>query len=153
MVQKQEAPRLINKMYALNLFLTQNFLGGPKFIKMAWVINSQKVMTVFVVALMMSLFDNFSKAAWVYMGLHGSYGFCWLIKHLAFPDKNWESKVTFGGAVMTYLLVLGLYWIFPFILISGIFGAIPSAPSNLLIWFCISLHTLGVAIMLSADCQ
>jgi protein-S-isoprenylcysteine O-methyltransferase Ste14 len=150
---KQEAPRWAQKLHALQLFLSRDFLGGPRVLKMSWVVNSQKGLTLFFVLGLMYLFDNFSTAAWIYLGLHGSYGFCWLLKHLAFRDRNWETKVTFGGAFMMYALALGLYWVFPFMLISGAWGAPTSAPSNSLLGVCIGLHTLGVAIMLSADCQ
>lgn len=151
--QKQELSLYVRKMHALQVFLSQDFLGGPRQLKMSWVINSQKGLTFFFVALLMYLFDNYSTVAWVYLGLHGSYGFCWLLKHMAFPDRNWETRITWGGAVMTYLLVLGLYWVFPFLLISGLFGAPVTEPSNELLFISISLHTLGVAIMLSADSQ
>ena len=30
--------------------------------------------------------------AWVYLALHGSYGFMWVLKSKIFPDKTWEEN-------------------------------------------------------------
>ena len=152
-VKKQEAPRLIRAMNDLFTYVINDFLGGPKVLKFAWVINFQKASTFFFVALLMMIYENYSTAAWVYMALHGSYGFCWLLKHFAFPDSSWEKKITFGGAVMSFLFVLGPYWLFPYLLISSVLGTDHPAPSNPMLMFCISLHTLGVVIMMASDCQ
>jgi len=152
-VREQEAPRLVRAMNNFNTYVSNDFLGGPRVLKFAWVINFQKVSTFFFVALLMMIYDNYSTAAWVYMGLHGSYGFCWLLKHFAFPDSGWEKKITFGGAVMSFLFVLGPYWLFPFLLISNVLGPGHPTTSNPMLMFCISLHTLGVVIMTASDCQ
>ena len=88
--------------------MTEDFGGGPKQLKMAWVINFHKVITLFLIAGMMVYFSNFSTAAWVYLGLHGIYGYCWLVKDFGFRDGNFESRVTYTGALMSYLLLGGL---------------------------------------------
>jgi len=54
---------------------------------------------------------------------------------------------------MAFIFVLGPYWLFPFLLISGVLGPDHSEPSNFMLMFCISLHTLGVVIMMASDCQ
>ena len=153
MLKNKKPPVWAKAMSDLNPYITQDFLGGPKILKFAWIINFQKAGTFFFVALLMMIYDNYSTVAFVYMALHGSYGFCWLIKHFAFPDSSWEKKITFGGAVMAFILVLGPYWLFPFLLISGVLGPDHSEPSNFMLMFCISLHTLGVVIMMASDCQ
>ena len=89
----------------------------------------------------------------LYLALHGMYGFCWMLKHFAFPDKKWEKKVTLGGGLMAFMLVLGPYWVFPFLLISGILGPDQKMASVTVLATAISLHTMGVVIMMSADCQ
>ena len=81
------------------------------------------------------------------------YGFCWILKHFAFPDKAWEKKVTIGGGLMAFLLVLALYWVFPFLLISDVLGSEQKIASVSLLSLAISIHTLGVVIMMVADCQ
>lgn len=146
-------PAFFRVMGAVNRYVSEDFLGGPRVLKMAWVINLQKSTTLLFVAALMVVFHNFSTAAWVYLALHGTYGLCWMLKHLAFPDASWEKRVTFGGAVMSWVLVLGLYWVFPLLLISPVLGPGRPQPSDPLMAFCIGLHTLGVAVMMSADCQ
>ena len=134
-------------------FMTERFLGGPQALKLAWVINFQKTGTFFYILLLMNYYQNFSVAACVYLALHGMYGFCWMLKHFAFPDRNWEKKVTIGGGLMAFMLVLGLYWVFPYLLISGILGPDQKMASLTVLTVAISVHTLGVVIMMTADCQ
>jgi protein-S-isoprenylcysteine O-methyltransferase Ste14 len=134
-------------------FMTEHFLGGPQVLKLAWVINFQKTGTFFYILLLMNYYQNFSVAACVYLALHGMYGFCWMLKHFAFPDWSWEKKVTIGGGLMAFVLVLGLYWVFPYLLISGILGPDQKMASLTVLTAAISLHTLGVVIMMTADCQ
>ena len=134
-------------------FMTERFLGGPQVLKLAWVINFQKTGTFFYILLLMNYYQNFSVAAYVYLALHGMYGFCWILKHFSFPDRNWEKKVTIGGGLMAFVLVLGLYWVFPYLLISGILGPDQKMASLTVLTAAISVHTLGVVIMMTADCQ
>ena len=60
-------------------------------------INVQKFATVFVIYGMMNFYDNFSVYAWVYLGLHGIYGYTWLIKDLAFPNGAFQKRMTILG--------------------------------------------------------
>ena len=134
-------------------FMTERFLGGPQVLKFSWVINFQKTGTFFYILLLMYYYQNYSLAAYVYLALHGMYGFCWMLKHFAFPDRSWEKKVTIGGGLMAFVLVLGLYWVFPYMLISGILGPDQKMASLTVLTTAICLHTLGVVIMMTADCQ
>lgn len=129
--------------------MSGDFLGGPRMVKFAWVINFQKGATVLWVSFLMWYFSDTSVQAWVYLGLHGTYGIAWLMKDMVFPDPNWQKRITFGGALNALVFVLGPYWIFPFLLISGI------AQGASLPWLtlAIAIHTLGLSIMLVADAQ
>ena len=69
-------------------FMPERFLGGPQLLKFAWVINFQKTGTFFYILLLMNYYQNFSVDACVYLALHGMYGFCWMLKHFAFPDRS-----------------------------------------------------------------
>ena len=149
---RQEAPNWARTINAFNTYLGQNFLGGPKLIKIAWVINLHKFLTPFVVALLMIRYHNYSTADWVYLALHGSYGFCWLLKHVVFPDPKWETRATFGGGAVVFML-LAAYWVAPYLLISDVLGTNRPTPSNGLIAFCIALFTVGLMIMVATDCQ
>jgi protein-S-isoprenylcysteine O-methyltransferase Ste14 len=144
--------RALARWHAFTRYLSEDFLGGPKALKLAWVINFQKGGTSVVIVLLMWLYNNFSTPAWAYLALHGTYGLCWILKDLAFPDRNWQRRVTFGGAALAFLLVLGPYWALPFLMISDVLGA-PPAPSGPLLALAISLHTLGVSLMLASDAQ
>jgi protein-S-isoprenylcysteine O-methyltransferase Ste14 len=144
---------MVEKLTRLQTYLSQDFLGGPRLIKLSALINFQKGGTLPLVLTLMYLFNNFSIEAWVYAGLHGSYGICWLIKDRYFPDKRWEVKITLGGAVMSFFLVLGLYWLFPLILISPWFHEEGFGRATWLLGLCILIHTLGMAIMMISDAQ
>jgi len=87
------------------------------------------------------------------LALHGTYGLCWVLKDTIFPDPNWQYKVTLGGGLMSFLLVLGPYWTFPYILVSGVLGPEQVMASLPMLAFAIGLHTLGVVLMMVADCQ
>ena len=136
----------------LSAHLSTGFLGGPRILQLNWVINAQKAGTAFFVGALMVYYGNPSAEAWVYLALHGTYGFCWILKDLAFPDPRWKVRTTLAGGLMAFVGVLGLYWVAPWLLISGILEPRPSA-SMALMAFTISLHTFGLSLMLAADAQ
>ena len=68
---------------------------------------------------LMAWYDNFSAAAWVYTAMQGSYGLVWILKDVAFPDPNWQKRITIGGGINAFLGVLGWYWVFGWLLISA----------------------------------
>ena len=129
-------------------YLTEDLGGGPRKIRIAQMINFHKVITLFLIYGMMVYFDNYSTAAWIYLALHGTYGYCWLIKDFSFRDIYFDKRVTFGGVLTTYIGLVGWYWLLPFLFISE-----NVQPSNGMLWFCISLHTLGCVLMVAADLQ
>jgi steroid 5-alpha reductase family enzyme len=95
----------------------------------------------------MFTYDNFSTTAWTYAVLHGSYGLCWLLKDVTFPDENWQKKVTFGGALTTALGLLG-YWIAPVVVVT----TRVEQPAWLLALAGI-VYVVGVVVMMAADAQ
>ena len=134
-------------------YLISDFLGGPKPWKLSWIINFQKAGTFVIVAVLIWYYQNFSTAAFLYLALHGSYGFVWLIKDLNFPDTGWQKKVTIGGGLMAFFAVLFWYWVIAWLLIKQ-----PNTPDYPLFdaaWFalCASLCILGCVIMVVADAQ
>ena len=149
--KKKEAPLAIRKISKFNDYLAHDLIGGPRPLKLAWVINFQKFGTFFFVGLLMFIYKNDAVAAWIYLGLHGSYGFCWLLKHFAFPDKGWNIKTTIPSSITAMLLVLGPYWVAPFLLISDVLGPDFEYPSRVVMMAAIFIHTLGVAVMMAAD--
>jgi len=129
-------------------FLSTDLFGGPKAIKAAWVINLQKGGTLPFVLFLMGWFDVWTPTAWTYAALHGSYGLCWLLKDRIFPDPNYERRVTVGGAVASWVLVLGLYWVAPVIIIVG------KVEVPLSVLCCATIaYVLGVVLMMGSDAQ
>ncbi len=84
--KREVAPRWAVAMDRWLRYLTEDLGGGPRVIRIAQMINFHKVITVFLIYGMMVYFDNYSTAAWIYLALHGTYGYCWLIKDFAFRD-------------------------------------------------------------------
>ena len=129
-------------------YLSDDFLGGPRWVKMAWVINLQKGGTLPFVLALMAAYGDFSTTAWVYAGLHGSYGLIWLLKERVFPDPAWQRRITAGGALNAFLLVLGPYWIAPVLLVTRHHQASPAV-----IGAAILIYALGVVLMVGSDAQ
>lgn len=147
-----QAPRWAQALARLTTYLSQDFLGGPRPLTLATVINLQKGGTALFVVGLMAWFDNWSVPAFVYLALHGTYGLCWLLKHAAFRDPRWDVRVTPGGALMSFLTVLGPYWVAPVLVVTPILGQRPG-PAAWLIGTAIAAHTAGLALMMAADAQ
>ena len=71
---------------------------GPRFLPMNWLVNTQKFGVWVIVFCMMIYYDNWSRGAWIYLTLHGSYGLAWCIKDIVFPDSSFQTKVTLPSA-------------------------------------------------------
>jgi len=134
-------------------YLVEDVLGGPRPWKFAWVINFQKLGTFIFLGLLMWWYGNTSTAAWVYLAMHGSYGLVWFIKDVAFPDPSWQKRITIGGGIMAFAAVLGWYWVFGWLLISGTSSPDYPLPDGAWYALCISLCILGCTIMIAADAQ
>ncbi len=134
-------------------YLTTEFLGGPKPWKLAWVINFQKAGTFVFILLLMWYYRTDSVAAYIYLALHGGYGFVWLMKDLSFPDANWQNKVTIGGGLVAFFGVLFWYWVIAWLLIKQ--PQTPAYPMAEAVWFslCTVMCLLGCVIMIAADAQ
>ncbi len=147
------APVVVQRIHALVGYLSRDFLGGPRPWKLSWVVNFQKAGTFAFFGGLMWFYSNTSTTAWIYLALHGSYGIAWIIKDVAFPDPAWQARVTIGGAINAFVLVLGWYWLFGWLLISG--AVQPDYPLPDAAWYClcISLCIVGCTIMIAADAQ
>lgn len=137
----------------MTTWLVEDAGGGPRPWKFAWVINFQKAGTFFFLGGLIWWYDNQSAAAWVYLALHGGYGLVWLIKDLAFPDPGWQKRITLLGGINAFVGVLAWYWVFGWLLISGVSD--PDYPLAEPVWFalCITLCLVGSVIMIAADAQ
>ncbi|HEY9883970.1 MAG TPA: DUF1295 domain-containing protein [Thermosynechococcaceae cyanobacterium] len=115
--------------------------------KIKHAINLHKGLTAAIVVGLMLAYQNFTLGPWIYLALHGSYGFLWLLKDRLYPDKQWEQVIPLGTGVFTFAL-LGLYWVPPFLLISR--GTVPPLP---LVAGAIALNILGVFLHFVSDAQ
>lgn len=115
--------------------------------KIKHVVNLQKGLTFFFVLALMVAYQNFTIGPWIYLALHGTYGFLWLLKDRIYPDKQWEQEISIGTAIFAFGLI-SLYWVAPFILISS--GSEPPLP---LVAAAISLNIMGVFLHYASDAQ
>lgn len=131
----------------------QNYMtelgGGPKLFKLRHIINFQKGATFLFVLFLMKHYNNYSLGAFLYLALHGSYGFLWVLKDYVFGDKNFDKPASIV-AILGCFLLLGAYWYIPFMQISG--QGINN-PSNYRVLTAVLMYIFGVNIMLVADCQ
>ncbi|WP_414549595.1 DUF1295 domain-containing protein [Anabaena sp. CCY 0017] len=115
--------------------------------KSKYAINLHKGLTFFFILGLMFVYQNYTLGAWVYLALHGTYGFLWLLKDRIFPDPQWEQSVSIPQGIFVFVIV-NLYWIAPFILISS--GTVPPLP---LVALAISMNIFGVFLHFASDAQ
>ena len=147
------APAWAAAMRRVTNYLVNDFGGGPRPWKFAWVINFQKLGTFPVLGFLIAWYHNTSTAAWVYLAMHGSYGLVWMVKDLAFPDPSWQRRVTIASGLYVFFGVLIWYWAFGWLLISGTSQPVYPLPDYAWFSLCISLCILGSVIMIAADAQ
>lgn len=86
--------------------------------KMRRFITSHKGFTWLFVLIMIIAYQAYgNRTAWIYMGLHGTYGIFWVLKDRFFPDKRWERSVAWTAGLGIWA-ALTLYLAAPFLLIS-----------------------------------
>ena len=151
--KSQAAPAWAVRMKRLTDYAVNDFGGGPRPWKFAWVINFQKCGTFFFLGFLMWYYQNDSTGAWIYLALHGSYGLVWIIKDLAFPDPGWQPRITIAGGINSFLAVLGWYWVFGWLLISGASTADYPLPDGAWFALCISLCIMGSVVMIAANAR
>ena len=137
----------------LDRYIMNDYGGGPRVLKLAWIINFQKLTTIPMLVLLMNLYGNQSVAAWIYLALQGSYALVWLVKDLAFPDAKFHQPATIGAGIASLMTVLGWYWVLGWLMIAR--GGRVGYPFADDAWFslCIGLCIVGCSIMMAADAQ
>lgn len=116
--------------------------------KQKYLIVPLKVSTFLVVLVMMTYYYQWQNTtAWIYLGLHGTYGALWALKTHFFPDRSWEKETgpLFGLGIIGGLM---LYWISPWIITSQSV----EAPGWLLA-LCVSMNIFGIFFHYVADMQ
>lgn len=115
--------------------------------KIKHAINLHKGLTFIFIIGLMAIYQNFSIAPCIYLALHGSYGIMWLFKDSFYPDKQWEQEIPLGMGIFTFI-ILGLYWVAPFILISS-----GTQPANLIITIAVITNLFGIFLHYGSDAQ
>ena len=146
----EQPPAWAAALHRWTTHLSQDAFGGPRPWQLSTLINLQKGGSGPFILALMAACGTWTPAAWTYLALHGTYGLCWLLKHAAFRDRRWEVRVTLGGGVLTWLCVLGPYWVAPVLVVTPILGPRPE-PAPGLLAAAVALHTLGLGLMLAAD--
>ena len=131
----------------------QNYMtdlgGGPKLLKLRYLINFQKGATFLFVLFLMRHYNNYSFGAFLYLALHGSYGIFWLLKDYVFGDRSFDRPCTIAS-IIGCIGLLGGYWYIPYMQISGQGINNPSVYRALT---AILMYVFGVNVMLLSDCQ
>ena len=116
--------------------------------KQKYFIDTNKAVTGLIVFVMIALYNQWGNTtAWVYLAVHATYGFLWVLKSHIFPDKQWEQRTSLAYGLVIWL-GLSLYWVAPWIITSQ---GVQDAPWYLAI--CISIYTLGVFLHFTSDMQ
>jgi protein-S-isoprenylcysteine O-methyltransferase Ste14 len=77
------------------------------------VIDAFKLLTAPVVLALMAWQHAWDvNTAWLYLGIHGTYGILWVTKSWVFPDRRWERPLSWWRAAMLFTGLAG-YWVAP----------------------------------------
>ncbi|MFH2104087.1 MAG: DUF1295 domain-containing protein [Chloroflexota bacterium] len=116
--------------------------------KLKHFIDTNKGVTFLVILGLIAAYQQWDNpAAWVYLGLHGTYGVLWVLKSRVFPDASWERKVPAWFGVVAWAALM-LYWIPAYLLTSS--GV--QSPAWVL-GLAVSLNSLGIFFHFAADMQ
>lgn len=111
-------------------------------------IDSHKGVTFLAILILIAAFNQWENpTAWVYLALHGTYGWLWVLKSRLFPDKSWERPSSFAWGMVIWG-GLTLYWIAPLLLMAN--GVRLTAFALGLI---IALYTIGMFLHYVSDMQ
>ena len=111
-------------------------------------IDSHKGITFVAVLALMAYFKAWGNpTAWLYLALHGTYGWLWVLKSRTFPDKQWEASCGIWYGLYIWA-GLSLYWISPIIITSQ-----NVQTPGWLMALSVSMYTLGIFLHFASDMQ
>ncbi|TDN39197.1 hypothetical protein A8B98_20245 [Hymenobacter sp. UV11] len=110
--------------------------------------NLHKILVSPLVLWLMWSYHNWSAAAFLYLGLHGTYAVLWLIKQNVYPDKRFAQELPVWMGILTPFIPLASYYLAPYLLISQhtVLPAWVFAVAPL-------LYTLGIFLHYVSDAQ
>lgn len=111
-------------------------------------IDTHKGSNAIAILLLIAAYDAWhNETAWIYLALHGSYGFMWILKSWLFPDKNWEQEVDLSYGLVTWA-GLTAYWVGPWVIVRDDVHAAPW-----LLALCVAMWGSGVFLHFASDMQ
>ncbi len=111
-------------------------------------IDSHKCATAVAVVVLIAVYGAWDNtAAWLYLALHGTYGFLWILKSLAFGDKQWEKPTSAPYGLLIWITLTG-YWVAPWIIVSR-----DVTPEPWYLGLCVALYAFGVFFHFASDMQ
>jgi len=131
-------------------FMCYNIPPGPAFIPMRYYVNFAKGGMFFYLFGMMIYYDNWSLGAYLYLALHGSYGFFWVLKDQAFPDPTFGRLCTFNSVMMPIPIALYPYALPGYWMMSR---QCPQEFSNERIFLAVLIYILGLVFVMLTDMQ
>jgi len=141
--KKNEA---IEKLAEFADWMVYELPPGPPIIPMRVYVNFHKGGMFFYILFLMWYFDNFTTSAYLYLSLHGSYGYFWLLKDFVFPDPGFGRYVTITSFLMPFPIALIPY-------MMPAFWMIRDRPevSNERMFVCLMMYMFGVMLMMLTD--
>jgi protein-S-isoprenylcysteine O-methyltransferase Ste14 len=122
---------------------------GPAIFPMNWIINGLKGLTGIYLFAIMLYYDNFSRGAWIYWCVHGSYGIFWILKDVIFPDNKFGVNITLFSASLP-ISVMYIYLIPGYRMLSQHSMDDPSLERIIL---CLVTYFMGIFLMTCSDLQ
>ena len=113
----EESP-FMEYMITLTDYVNFKLPPGPGLIPFAYIVNFNKGTMFFYLYGLMVYFDNFSTGAWIYLALHGSYGFFWVFKDTVFPDPGFMQKISFMSFIFVSVVGLIPYYLLGYWMMS-----------------------------------
>ena len=111
-------------------------------------INLHKFLSPFVVLALMRYYEAYTFAAHLYLAMHGSYAFCWLLKDLWFPDRNFAQSISFQESLVKFSIMAVAYWSSPLLICRY-----HHVPSSWAVTSSASIFTFGMMFVYGSDCQ
>ena len=117
--------------------------------KHRYFIDSHKGVTGLVILGLIAWHHDWDNArAWLYLGMHGTYGLLWITKSRYFGDRQWEQPVGIGYGLFTWA-GLSMYWVSPWLITSHQTTIPPAWWSGL----CVFIYTVGIFLHFVTDMQ
>ena len=116
---------------------------------MRYTVNFFKGFTFLWVFFLMWAFHNRSMVMWLYLCLHGSYGICWVVKDLVFPDGRGKIMGSLGSHLVLVVLLMG-YWCIP-VPLAMRYGLVNPSRGRMVSIVC--MYLVGLLLMMGSDYQ